>query len=441
MAVWAKGPQILAMTTAIFSEPVRKLRSTPAAQLVLLLVLLLLAGLILARSGPLSAQIEGERGITPVASSEDIQVSGIEVNVKAESGEKAREEGWKIARRRAWKKLGGPEFSDSQIDTYVSAIVIEEESIGPRRYIARLGVIFDRNTAIQFIADGGGRLSGPRSAPLLVLPVIYSGGVRQVFEVRGPWQRTWANFQPSNSRINYVRVNGAGGDSLVLTAGQPGRRSRAWWRDILNTYNAADVVIPVVRLERQWPGGPVTGRFTARFGPDNTYLDSFTLTASDQEQLPKMLEEGLSKIDAIYTKALDSGHLRPDPALVEEEQSQLETVFARLRAKFLPQYYGAEAGGQGETDALVSGDDRAQVAVVSSYMVQFATPGARDVDAAMAAVRGAPGVQGAATTSLAIGGTSVMNVTSTSDIDSLAAYLRGRGWQVTMGSNAIRINR
>ena len=441
MAVWAKGAQILAMTTAIFSEPVRKLRSAPAAQLVLLLVLLLLVGLILARSGPLIAQIEGERGITPVASSEDIQVSGIEVNVHADSAEKAREEGWKVARRKAWKKLGGADLSDSQIDSYVSAIVIEDEKIGPRRYIARLGVVFDRNTASQFISDGGGKLSGPRSAPMLVIPVLYSGGVRQVFEVRGPWQRTWANFQPSNSRINYVRVNGAGGDSLILTAGQPGRRSRAWWRDILNTYNAADVVVPVVRLERQWPGGPVKGRFTARFGPDNTYLDSFTLTASDEENLPKMLEVGLSRIDKIYTKALDSGRLKPDPSLIEEEHSQLEAVFARLRAKYLPQYYGAESGTQGETDALVSGVEGGGGAAVSTYTVQFATPGAADVDAAMAAVRGAPGVQGAVTTSLAIGGTSVMNVSTAGDLNSLAAYLRGRGWQVTMGSNAIRISR
>ncbi len=441
MAVWAKGAQILAMTTAIFSEPVRKLRSTPAAQLVLLLVLLLLVGLILARSGPLIAQIEGERGITPVASSEDIQVSGIEVNVHADSAEKAREEGWKVARRKAWKKLGGADLSDSQIDSYVSAIVIEDEKIGPRRYIARLGVVFDRNTASQFISDGGGKLSGPRSAPMLVIPVLYSGGVRQVFEVRGPWQRTWANFQPSNSRINYVRVNGAGGDSLILTAGQPGRRSRAWWRDILNTYNAADVVVPVVRLERQWPGGPVKGRFTARFGPDNTYLDSFTLTASDEENLPKMLEVGLSRIDNIYTKALDSGRLKPDPSLIEEEHSQLEAVFARLRAKYLPQYYGAESGTQGETDAQVSGVEGGGGAAVSTYTVQFATPGAADVDAAMAAVRGAPGVQGAVTTSLAIGGTSVMNVSTAGDLNSLAAYLRGRGWQVTMGSNAIRISR
>ncbi len=441
MAVWAKGAQILAMTTAIFSEPVRKLRSTPAAQLVLLLVLLLLVGLILARSGPLIAQIEGERGITPVASSEDIQVSGVEVNVHADNAEKAREEGWKVARRKAWKKLGGADLSDSQIDSYVSAIVIEDEKIGPRRYIARLGVVFDRNTASQFITDGGGKLSGPRSAPMLVIPVLYSGGVRQVFEVRGPWQLTWANFQPSNSRINYVRVNGAGGDSLILTAGQPGRRSRAWWRDVLNTYNAADVVVPVVRLERQWPGGPVKGRFTARFGPDNTYLDSFTLTASDEENLPKMLKVGLSRIDKIYTKALDSGRLKPDPSLIEEEHSQLEAVFARLRAKYLPQYYGAESGTQGETDALVSGVEGGGGAAVSTYTVQFATPGAADVDAAMAAVRGAPGVQGAVTTSLAIGGTSVMNVSTAGDLNSLAAYLRGRGWQVTMGSNAIRISR
>ena len=51
------------------------------------------------------------------------------------------------------------------------------------------------------------------------------------------------------------------------------------------------------------------------------------------------------------------------------------------------------------------------------------------VDAALAAVRGAPGVQAAATTSLAMGGTSVMRVTVSTDIGTLADALRARGGQ------------
>jgi len=152
-----------------------------------------LLALAIAGISALLAQIEGERGIPPIASSSDIQVDGIEVNVHADSAEEARKQGWQEAQRKAWAKLNGPKMADGQLDSMVVAIVIEHEQIGPRRYIARLGVIFDRAKAGQFVAVEGGA-ARMRSAPLLVIPVLYSGGVRQVFEVRGPWQRAWANF-------------------------------------------------------------------------------------------------------------------------------------------------------------------------------------------------------------------------------------------------------
>jgi hypothetical protein len=45
------------------------------------------------------------------------------------------------------------------------------------------------------------------------------------------------------------------------------------------------------------------------------------------------------------------------------------------------------------------------------------------------------------TSSIAIGGTSVMRVSFAGDLSALAAALRGRGWQVTQGSNALAISR
>ena len=78
---------------------------------------------------------------------------------------------------------------------------------------------------------------------------------------RGDWE-AWASLRAGGSPIDYVRPTGSGGDSLILTAGQPGRRSRLWWRNVLNQFGASDVISPVARLERQWPGGPVRGTFT-----------------------------------------------------------------------------------------------------------------------------------------------------------------------------------
>jgi hypothetical protein len=62
--------------------------------------------------------------------------------------------------------------------------------------------------------------------------------------------------------------------------------------------------------------------------------------------------------------------------------------------------------------------------------VQFATPNAASVDSGLAYVRSAPGVRGAATSSIAIGGTSVMRVSFAGDVNALAAALRSRGFQV-----------
>ncbi len=59
----------------------------------------------------------------------------------------------------------------------------------------------------------------------------------------------------------------------------------------------------------------------------------------------------------------------------------------------------------------------------------------------LAFVRSAPGVRGAATSSIAIGGTSVMRVSFAGDIAPLAAALRARGFQVTQAGSALVIRR
>src|SRR3546814_16116795 len=65
------------------------------------------------------------------------------------------------------------------------------------------------------------------------------------------------------------RSAGTGADTLLINAGQTGRRGRVWWRVILDQYGAADVLIPIARVEYSYPGGPIKGHFTARFGPED----------------------------------------------------------------------------------------------------------------------------------------------------------------------------
>jgi len=56
-------------------------------------------------------------------------------------------------------------------------------------------------------------------------------------------------------------------------------------------------------------------------------------------------------------------------------------------------------------------------------------------------VRGVNGVRSAATTSLAMGGISVMRVTYAGSLDELAKDLRGKGYTVVVGAGALSIRR
>lgn len=390
----------------------------------------------------LIAQVMGDRGIAAVASSSDITVGGIEVNAAGKNSEDARAEGWKMGARKGWEKLGGGAISDSDLDSMVSAIVIESEQIGPRRYIAKLGVVFDR-------ARAGSRLggeNGPRvhSAPMLTIPVLEAAGTFTVYETRTDWQRAWAEYQAGGSAIDYVRPSGSGGDSLLINYGQTSRRSRNWWRNVLDAFGAADVLVPVARIERQWPGGPVKGTFTARYGPDNEFIESFTISAPSADQIPAMMTRAVERFDQIYTAALNRGLLQPDPTL-RADKPTIDPAIAALIAAERDAVSDETAAAAVLVDPLPVQADAtaaapAQVAA-ASYVVQFNTPDAAAVDAALASIRGTAGVRGASTSSIAIGGVSVMRVSYSGDLSALATALRGRGWTVSQSAGGLGISR
>ncbi len=410
----------------------------------------------------LVAQVEGDdRGIAPVNSSSDFEVTNVSVDVTGDTADEARVNGWQEAQRKAWvalykqlnKSSGAPGLSDSQLDSIVSAIVVEREQIGPKRYIATLGVLFDRARAGQILGVSGRML---RSPPLLVIPINWVGDSPQVFETRSPWQRAWAEFRTVDSSIDYVRVAGTGSDVLLLNAGQQTRRSRTWWRAILDQYGAADVLMPSARLERRWPGGPVTGHFAARYGPDNELIGTFRMEAKSSAAIPEMMKQAVIKMDQLYISALMAGRLRADPSLVVEEPvaqtaiiKPVETPTTNatdINLNGLPN--PATSATPGTTAPALETPKVEPVAPptpapkpASSYTIQFDSPDVGSVGSAENSVAGVPGVRSARTSSLALGGTSVMRVSFEGDVATLRQGLLARGWRVQESGNTLRISR
>ncbi len=385
--------------------------------------------------GVVQGQIaHGDRGITPINSSGDFLASGIAIDVTGDNPEDAREKGWREAQRKGWQQLyrktngsDGPALSDSVLDGIVTAIVVEKEQVGPRRYVATLGVQFDRVRAGQILGVSGRTL---RSPPLLVIPVYSIDGIQQVFEQRSAWQRAWAEYNTGQSAIDYVRTAGTGADTLLLNPGQTGRRGRVWWRVILDQYGAADVLIPIARVEYSYPGGPLTGQFAARYGPDNRLIGTFTMTAPNAAAIPDMMEKAVARMDALYTQALAAGQLRTDAYLVLEKPVEKEDLPEEVATD--------ETVVAGETDASLP---TTAPAGLQTFTVQYASPDVESVSATERAVGGISGVQSAATSSLALGGMSVMRVTFRGDVGALKAALAARGFKVQEGGGQLRISR
>jgi len=387
----------------------------------------------------LVAQIEsGDRGIAPLDSSSSYEVDGVRVDISGKTAADARLAGWREAQRRGWKLLyakmhgvdpqSAPTLPDSTLDAIVSGIIVESEQIGPVRYIAQLGVLFDRSRAGSLLGVQG---QVSRSAPMLVVPVMISGSTAISLEVRNEWQRAWARFRTGNSAIDYVRPTGTGIDPLLLNASQANRPGRGQWRLLLDLYGASDVIVPEVRVRRLWPGGPAIGDFIARHGPDGEIVDRFTLRVANSAGLPKLMDAGVARMDAAYARALGEGRLASDPSLIIEVPEVVIEV----------EETAAKPADKATTDIKPAVADPARPAVFTAITIQVATPTAGSVDAAESAARGVSGVGSATVTSLAVGGTSLMRIIYSGDVAALRVSLATRGWVLDDRGGTLRMRR
>jgi hypothetical protein len=372
-------------------------------------------------SGAVYAQLEtGDRGILPLDSSGTLEIGGIHVDVGANDAMSARYAGWRIAQREGFRKLwakqhGRPEseapnLSDSVLDTLVSSIIIEKENIGPNRYIADLGILFDRARAGEMLGVAG---EVRRSAPMLLIPVLISGGTATTVEIKNPWQRAWAQFRTSQSPVDYVRVSGMGVDPLLVNAAQTKRPGRGWWRNIIDLYGAADILIAEVSVQRLYPGGPAYARFIARHGPDGEILGGFDLKAKDSGDIARMMAEGVQRMDDLFTRALAAGELQRDPSLIiVEPPPPVEDELADIQPVI-------------------------QVPVIG-VQIQILTRDDAGVANALAQLRTIPGIQ-----SIGVRGSdkgwSIFFANFRGDGATLASAMRARGWSVSDVGGTLRV--
>ncbi len=383
-----------------------------------LLILLAVLGV----SAAVYAQLESaDRGILPIDSSGTLEITGIHVDVGGTDAQSARYAAWRIAQRQGfralWAKMHNapinqaPNLPDGTLDQIVSSITVQNEQIGPNRYIADLGVLFDRARAAEFLGVEGGQVR--RSVPMLLIPITVSAGTETSVELRNAWQRAWAQFRTSQSPIDYVRVSGNGADPLLINAALTGRPGRGWWRNVIDMYGAADILVAEVQLQRAYPGGPARARFIGRHGPDNQIVGGFTLTAANSEAVPAMMAEGARRMDQLFSQALAAGALTRDPSLNQPPPPPLPELPVEKPV--------------------------VQVNTGNAYQVQVSGPDVNMYNFAMAHLRTLAGVDSATPQLINPSGTSYILVKYHGDISQLASALGARGWLVETSGTVVKI--
>lgn len=250
---------------------------------------------------------------------------------------------------------------------------------------------------------------------MLLIPVIVTAGTDVSVELRNPWQRAWAELRTSQSPIDYVRVSGLGIDPLLVNAAQADRPGRGWWRNIIDLYGAADILVAEVQLHRLYPGGPAVARFTGFHGPDKEPIGSFALSVENSRAIPNMMREGVRQMDGLFASALAAGRLQRDPSLNIPEPPPLPEVIEEPERP-------AETG---------------QTWV---YQVQIIASDVNVYNFAMAHLRTIGGVDQVNPIAINPTGTSYVHVTYRGDLANLRSALAARGWNVEQVGFILRVS-
>ena len=194
----------------------------------------------------------------PAKAVDIFSVSGIEVDVSAESAveaqAKAIEQARSIGLERLMQKLTTPAHFDRlpavaglDMKTYARSHEVESEQVAATRYVASILVAYDGEAVQRLMRPASVPIVLAPSEPLLVVPAIDRGGRLDVWSDNHPWREAWWAEAERNTLLDLRLPLGDLADVATLSASLHDDEIPAALAALAERYQVASAILLVAR--------------------------------------------------------------------------------------------------------------------------------------------------------------------------------------------------
>jgi hypothetical protein len=208
-----------------------------------------------------------------------------------------------LARDRA--KLPAP--TDTILNQVVQGFEVANERRSSVHYLADYTFHFRINAVEQLLRDRGVPFAEIVSKPVIVLPVLESGGKPMLWDDPNPWRDAWSHGKPAHGLVPMTIPLGEVEDVTAIDAASADKGDDAHLQAIAANYDHADVLVTRATIH---PDSKALDVSTTRFVPgspggEQTWVASYSANAgeSNQDLLARAVAGTMGQVEEAWKQA------------------------------------------------------------------------------------------------------------------------------------------
>ncbi|HEX3970664.1 MAG TPA: DUF2066 domain-containing protein [Stellaceae bacterium] len=178
-----------------------------------------------------------------------------------------------------------PAASDTTLNQVVIGFEVANERRSNVRYLADYTFHFRPDAVEQLLRDRGVPFAETASKPVVVLPVLETGGKPMLWDDPNPWREAWANAKPPQGLVPMRVPIGEVEDVSAIDGATADAGNDAKLQAISANYDHADVLVTRATIH---PGGTAVDVSTTRFipsspGGEQSWVASYTANEGESQ--------------------------------------------------------------------------------------------------------------------------------------------------------------